>query len=143
MKALEIDKSDHVIIYGTENASMFIHRAAYTFKAMGHGRDKVHLMQGSLTEFKDSGGIIETGQTSAIKASELNALTEDNNEKSSSFVDMDDVMNAVLSHDEGDSDNKEETPIIIDARPAGRFQGTAPEPRAGMRSGHMPGSLSV
>ena len=32
---------------------------------------------------------------------------------------------------------------VIDARAAGRFDGTAPEPRAGMRSGHIPGSRNV
>jgi thiosulfate/3-mercaptopyruvate sulfurtransferase len=32
---------------------------------------------------------------------------------------------------------------VIDARAAGRFDGTAPEPRAGMRSGHIPGSRNL
>ena len=32
---------------------------------------------------------------------------------------------------------------IADARPAGRFQGIDPEPRPGVRSGHMPGAKSV
>ncbi len=33
--------------------------------------------------------------------------------------------------------------LVIDARSAGRFNGTAPEPRAGMRSGHVPGSANL
>lgn len=32
---------------------------------------------------------------------------------------------------------------IADARSAGRFQGVDPEPRAGLRSGHMPGARNV
>jgi thiosulfate/3-mercaptopyruvate sulfurtransferase len=32
---------------------------------------------------------------------------------------------------------------IVDARPADRFRGEAPEPRPGVRSGHMPGSRNV
>jgi thiosulfate/3-mercaptopyruvate sulfurtransferase len=32
---------------------------------------------------------------------------------------------------------------VVDSRPADRFRGEAPEPRAGLRSGHIPGSLSV
>jgi thiosulfate/3-mercaptopyruvate sulfurtransferase len=32
---------------------------------------------------------------------------------------------------------------IADARPPGRFAGTDPEPRAGVRSGHMPGARSM
>lgn len=33
--------------------------------------------------------------------------------------------------------------LIIDARPSGRFEGTAPEPRPGIPSGHMPGTRNV
>lgn len=32
---------------------------------------------------------------------------------------------------------------IVDSRPAARFRGEAPEPRPGLASGHIPGSLSV
>jgi thiosulfate/3-mercaptopyruvate sulfurtransferase len=32
---------------------------------------------------------------------------------------------------------------IVDARAAARFQGTVPEPRAGLRSGHIPTSRSL
>ncbi len=32
---------------------------------------------------------------------------------------------------------------VVDARAAGRFTGAVPEPRAGMRSGHIPGSRNL
>jgi len=32
---------------------------------------------------------------------------------------------------------------VLDARAAARFRGEAPEPRAGLRAGHMPGSLNL
>jgi len=32
---------------------------------------------------------------------------------------------------------------VLDARPAARFRGEAPEPRAGLRGGHMPGACSL
>jgi len=32
---------------------------------------------------------------------------------------------------------------LLDARARGRFEGTAPEPREGLRSGHIPGSLNL
>jgi thiosulfate/3-mercaptopyruvate sulfurtransferase len=32
---------------------------------------------------------------------------------------------------------------VVDARSAGRFYGREPEPRAGLRSGHMPGALNL
>ncbi len=33
--------------------------------------------------------------------------------------------------------------LVLDARPAGRFTGSAPEPRAGLPPGHIPGSRNV
>ncbi len=33
--------------------------------------------------------------------------------------------------------------LVLDARSAGRFAGIAPEPRAGMRAGHIPGSANL
>ena len=33
--------------------------------------------------------------------------------------------------------------LVLDARPAGRFSGKFPEPRAGMRSGHIPGAANL
>ena len=36
-----------------------------------------------------------------------------------------------------------ESTQVVDARSAGRFAGTEPEPRPGLRPGHMPGALSV
>jgi thiosulfate/3-mercaptopyruvate sulfurtransferase len=36
-----------------------------------------------------------------------------------------------------------QTETVLDARAAGRFTGAIPEPRAGMRSGHIPGSVSL
>jgi len=33
--------------------------------------------------------------------------------------------------------------LVVDARPAGRFDGTAPEPRPGLRGGHIPGSRNL
>ena len=32
---------------------------------------------------------------------------------------------------------------VVDARPADRFRGEAPEPRPGLKCGHMPGSLNL
>jgi thiosulfate/3-mercaptopyruvate sulfurtransferase len=38
---------------------------------------------------------------------------------------------------------KSKTAQVIDSRPGERFRGEAPEPRPGVRHGHIPGSLSV
>ena len=38
---------------------------------------------------------------------------------------------------------QENAPLILDARGAGRFYGRDPEPRAGLRGGHMPGAINL
>jgi thiosulfate/3-mercaptopyruvate sulfurtransferase len=38
---------------------------------------------------------------------------------------------------------KQRSAQIVDARPAGRFAGTDPEPRPGLRRGHIPGARNV
>jgi thiosulfate/3-mercaptopyruvate sulfurtransferase len=38
---------------------------------------------------------------------------------------------------------KDKDVSVVDARPGARFDGTAPEPRPGIPSGHMPGSVSL
>jgi thiosulfate/3-mercaptopyruvate sulfurtransferase len=54
-------------------------------------------------------------------------------------------MNAFMLRDKEQvlaniSNNREQ---ILDARPAGRFAGRDPEPRQGLRAGHIPGSLNL
>jgi thiosulfate/3-mercaptopyruvate sulfurtransferase len=50
---------------------------------------------------------------------------------------------AVIDAD-GLSDNLAKSQVLVlDARSAGRFQGVEPEPRPGMRSGHIPGSVNI
>jgi thiosulfate/3-mercaptopyruvate sulfurtransferase len=49
----------------------------------------------------------------------------------------------VANMDRVDQALKNGTAQIIDARPAGRFRGEDPEPRAGVASGHIPGSINV
>ena len=43
----------------------------------------------------------------------------------------------------GDMLASDERRVVLDARAAGRFAGTAPEPRPGLPSGHMPGSRNL
>lgn len=38
---------------------------------------------------------------------------------------------------------KDPASTVLDARPAARFAGQAPEPRPGLRSGHMPGAVNL
>lgn len=137
MDGLSISSSDNVVVYGTEGC-MFTSRAWYTIREMGHPADKVHLMQGSLTEWEKKGGAIENGFKKSLKASELdlNRVAKYQAEDSVSMVDMDEVLRILADGDKADA-------IIVDARSAARFRAEVPEPREGIRGGRMPGSLNV
>jgi thiosulfate/3-mercaptopyruvate sulfurtransferase len=45
--------------------------------------------------------------------------------------------------DNNDDDKSSSATIIVDARSSGRFYGTEPEPRPGLRGGHIPNSINV
>jgi thiosulfate/3-mercaptopyruvate sulfurtransferase len=57
------------------------------------------------------------------------------NEKEGDVLEWKDMNENIEKAGKGD--------IILDARPSGRFDGSAPEPRAGLSSGHMPYSLNL
>ena len=54
-------------------------------------------------------------------------------------------MNASLLRDMDDVKKviQKRSAQLVDARPAGRFEGTEAEPRPGLRRGHLPGARNV
>lgn len=138
MDELDIESSNNIVVYGTAGC-MFTSRAWYMIRAMGHPSDKIHLMQGSLVDWEASGGPVETVGTQAIKVDDLDYSKDMTyvSEDPESVVDISDVMKVVSSG------IKDSNAIIIDARGASRFRAEVPEPRPGVRGGHMPGSYNV
>ena len=100
-------------------------RVWWSFRAMGHANTVV--LDGGLPKWIAEGRSVESGWRETphgdFKARPDRALIRD----------LDDVRQAVAGHSEQ----------IVDARPAVRFTGEAPEPRPGLRSGHMPGAKSL
>jgi thiosulfate/3-mercaptopyruvate sulfurtransferase len=96
-------------------------RVRWNFLTMG-ARD-VHILEGGLPKWKAEDRPLETGP--AAPAPKIFTAKLD----PSAVVDLA-YMRA--------PDRQ-----VVDARPAARFTGDAPEPRAGMRSGHMPGALNA
>ena len=125
MSAFDIQHSDHLIVYGSQGPRTYM-----TLTAMGHDRDKVHLMQGSIKEWSEKGGALDSTYKKALKVSDL-SFDKHMGYKSSdaqNIASMNEVREVV---DQG----KDSGTIIIDARPAERFEGNAPEPRPGVRRG--------
>ena len=122
--ALGIGRDDTIVIYdgsGLGGAP----RVWWTFKIFG--AKKVYILDGGLPKWKAEGRPLEQGtsqHTPRKFEGELNT---------SVVAGISDVQIALM----------DQSAQVIDARPANRFRGEAPEPREGVRSGHMPGAKNV
>ena len=121
---LGIGKGDTIVVYdgiGLGGAP----RVWWTFRIFG--AKNVFILDGGLPKWKAEGRALESGagkHTPRTFDSELNTRV---------VAGVSDVQNALMN----------KTAQVVDARPANRFRGEAPEPRPGLKSGHMPGALNV
>ncbi len=101
-------------------------RVWWMFNTMGH--KNIAVLDGGMPAWISKGLLTESIQLEDYKEgnfeAELNSLA---------IRDMDFVKENI--------DNK--ASLIIDARSRGRFEGTAPEPRKGLRSGCIPNSINI
>ena len=124
MRALGIGDGETVVIYdglGLYGAP----RVWWTFRAFG--AREVFILDGGLPKWKSEGRPIESGEVKRMPRHFTARLDH------SAVAGVGDVQKALASG----------AAQVVDARAAERFRGDAPEPRAGLRSGHMPGALNV
>ena len=146
MDRMKISPGDTIYVYATKGCG-FYHRAYWTLSSCGfHDPGKVKLLQGCLDEFRERGGEVEEGKLVDGEDHRLFRLSEMewrnmtpkykcwSEGPRQCVVDRKDVLEVVKSRADA---------VIVDARSSGRFVGTAPEPRPGLRGGHMPGALNV
>lgn len=121
---LGIGKDDTIVVYdgvGLGGAP----RVWWTLRIFG--ARKVFILDGGLPKWKAEGRPLEQGASKRPPrpfAADLDT---------SAVANTDDVQMALFNG----------TAQVVDARPADRFRGEAPEPREGIRSGHMPGARNV
>jgi thiosulfate/3-mercaptopyruvate sulfurtransferase len=122
--ALGIGNGDTVVVY---DAGGWVAgpRAWWMFLSFGH-RD-VRVLDGGLKKWMAEGRPVDGGEVTPKPASFSAAFDQD---RVRSIQEM--VAN-LASHAEQ----------VIDARPAPRFAGSVPEPRPGLRAGHIPGSRNL
>jgi thiosulfate/3-mercaptopyruvate sulfurtransferase len=122
--ALGISDSDTIVVYDT--AGIFsAPRVWWTFRIMG-AKD-VRVLNGGLP---------------AWKAADFATTDKPSSPEAANFTpDFDATM--VRSCADMQALTGQRDSCILDARPAGRFEGTAPEPRPGLPSGHMPGATNL
>ena len=101
-------------------------RAWWMFRAMGH--EQVAILDGGLPAWIQAG--YETVPTLAETKGGGNFVS---NPQEGMFVDSSFVLQAL----------NDPTVSVIDARSEGRFKGQEPEPRPGLRSGHMPNAVNI
>ncbi|MEF3021263.1 sulfurtransferase [Vibrio mimicus] len=124
-RELGINQDSFIVVY--DNSGTFASpRAWWMFKAMGH--HKVYILNGGLTEWKALGYNVTQNYR------ELTAKGNfDGKLNPKAFVDASYVLKQI--------DNPHSQ--TIDARGLARFFGEVPEPRPGVRSGHIPGSACL
>ena len=121
---LGIRDTDTIIAY--DGHGMFSSpRVWFTFRLFG--ADNVFILEGGLPKWKAEGRPLEASHIRRPAAPFTARLRGD-------FVaSLEEVRQALASG----------SAQVVDARSAERFRGEAPEPRAGLRCGHMPGALNV
>jgi thiosulfate/3-mercaptopyruvate sulfurtransferase len=112
-----------IVIYD-ESGLFSAPRVWWEFQAMG-AKD-VRILEGGGTKWRAEGRPIEAGLVTRERATFTATFHPE------LVRNFDDVRAAVAGKGQ-----------IADARPAGRFAGRDPEPRAGLKSGHMPGAVSL
>lgn len=136
MQDIGIRKDDEIVIHDSKELGIFsAPRVGWTFKVFGH--PSVHVLN-NFRLWVDQGYPTESGD-----------IDPNINEEKSSYpepqVDPERVVKFAEVKDIAKDFGKEgaEGIQILDARPKGRWAGTSPEPRPGLSSGHVPGSISV
>jgi thiosulfate/3-mercaptopyruvate sulfurtransferase len=123
VSALGIGDQMDIIIY--EQQGVFsAPRAWWTLRTFG--AQNVYLLDGGLRSWIEAG--LPTHSGTVHRAPAVFRAKLDQN----AVKDFSQIQQMIASHEQ-----------IVDARSAGRFAGTMPEPRPGISSGHMPGASSI
>ena len=122
--ALGLSERDTIIVYD----GMGIFSAARVWWMLRtFGAKDAHVLDGGLPAWKDAGFPLEAGEPKPTPARFATRFDP------ASVVDFDAVGAALAAGSD----------VVVDARSAPRFRGEVPEPRPGLRAGHMPGARNV
>lgn len=123
--ALGVSNNSRVVFYD-QHGLRSSPRGWWMMRLFGHGR--VAVLDGGLPGWRHEGRPLESGPAAAPAPGHFVP-----DFRAGLLRGIGDVKRIV---EDGDA-------LILDARAKGRFDGTAPEPRAGLPSGHMPGAANV
>jgi thiosulfate/3-mercaptopyruvate sulfurtransferase len=124
MGGLGLRETDHIVVYDSVGIRSSA-RAWWMFRVMGAAR--VQVLDGGLPKWIAEGRPVVSGSPGPTVPATFTACLD-----RAAVADLDMVRAALAGEAQ-----------VIDARAADRFDGRAPEPRAGLRSGHMPGAVNL
>ncbi|MGZ9114204.1 MAG: 3-mercaptopyruvate sulfurtransferase [Brevundimonas sp.] len=124
MGCLGISERATIVVYDTVGIRSSA-RAWWMFRVMGAAN--VRVLDGGLPKWVAEGHPVESGPSNAPAPAVFSPRLA-----AAAVAGLADVRAALAAGSQ-----------VLDARSAGRFHGREPEPRAGLRSGHIPGALNL
>ena len=121
---LGISNADTVVLY---DAGGWVAGPRAWWMFLSYGHSNVRILNGGLKKWRAEGRATESGEVKP-KPATFKASYDAKRVRS---------MQQLIANVESRAEQ------VIDARPAERFEGRAAEPRAGIRSGHIPGARNV
>ncbi|XP_047315667.1 thiosulfate/3-mercaptopyruvate sulfurtransferase 2-like [Impatiens glandulifera] len=145
VSALGIENKDGVVVY--DGKGLFsAARVWWMFRVFGH--NKVWVLDGGLPKWRSAGYDVESSAAddAILKASAASDAIEKvyQGQSAGPFTFKTEFQpHLVWTLEQVKSNIEDKTHQQIDARSKARFDGAAPEPRKGIRSGHVPGSKCI
>ena len=124
-RALGLGDGNRIVVYDANGGFLSAHRVWWMFRVFGH--DDVAVLDGGLLKWRRENRPLDDTPP-APRPRHFTARMDN------TLVRSLDQMRVNLSR------RREQ---VVDARGPGRFKGTEPEPRPGLRGGHIPGSRNV
>lgn len=145
VSALGIENKDKVIIYDGKGIFSAA-RVWWMFRVFGH--DKVWVLDGGLPQWRGSGYEVETSASGdailkVMKASDVIEKVYQGQPVAPISFTTNFQPHLVWSLEQVKHNIEDKKYQHIDARGKPRFDGAVPEPRKGIRSGHVPGSKCI
>jgi thiosulfate/3-mercaptopyruvate sulfurtransferase len=125
MASLGLSDSDHIVVYDGSGVNLSAPRVWWTFRTFGH--DRVSVLDGGTAKWRREHRPIEQGVVTLPPGRFTARLDR------AAVRDLASVRANIHQPVEQ----------LVDTRSAGRFAGVEPEPRPGLRGGHVPGSINL
>jgi thiosulfate/3-mercaptopyruvate sulfurtransferase len=126
MTALGLRDADDIVVYDGSGANLSAGRVWWMFRVFGH--ERVAVLDGGFGKWSREGRPVESGMP-RLRRGGFTAQAP----APGALLDLQQVRTLIPGSEVQ----------IVDMRSAGRFAATEPEPRPGLRGGHIPGSRNL